>query len=92
MAIANECGTDTTVETVTILPSDLVAFFSVDTTVGCAPFTVDFQQFLLVELHQVGILMMEISQCLLSNPYIYRLENLAVSNVVIMIQPIKLSE
>ena len=45
MAVTNECGTDTTVETVTILPSDLVAFFSVDTTVGCAPFTLDFEQF-----------------------------------------------
>ena len=45
MAVTNECGTDTAVETVTILPSSLVAFFSVDTTVGCAPFTVDFQQF-----------------------------------------------
>ena len=45
MAVTNECGTDTTSETVTILPSSLVAFFSVDTTVGCAPFTIDFQQF-----------------------------------------------
>jgi len=45
MAVTNECGTDTTTETVTILPSSLVAFFSVDTTVGCAPFSVDFEQF-----------------------------------------------
>ena len=36
---------DTSQSTVTILPSSLVAFFTVDTTVGCAPFTVDFQQF-----------------------------------------------
>ena len=47
MAVTNECGTDTTFETVTILPSGLVAFFSVDTTVGCMPFTLDFEQFLL---------------------------------------------
>ena len=45
MAVTNECGTDTTFETVTILPSGLVAFFSVDTTVGCMPFTLDFEQF-----------------------------------------------
>ena len=45
MAVTNECGTDTTIETVTILPSGLVAFFSVDTTVGCLPFTLDFEQF-----------------------------------------------
>ena len=45
MSVTNECGTDTTIETVTIAPSNLVAFFSVDTTVGCAPFTVDFNQF-----------------------------------------------
>ena len=45
MAVTNECGTDTAVETVTILPSGLVAFFSVDTTVGCMPFTLDFEQF-----------------------------------------------
>ena len=45
MSVTNECGTDTTTETVTIAPSNLVAFFSVDTTVGCVPFTVDFNQF-----------------------------------------------
>ena len=45
MSVTNECGTDTTTETVTIAPSNLVAFFSVDTTVGCIPFTVDFNQF-----------------------------------------------
>ena len=45
MAVTNECGTDTTIETVTILPSGLAAFFSVDTTVGCMPFTLDFDQF-----------------------------------------------
>lgn len=45
MSVTNECGTDTTTEIVTIAPSNLVAFFSVDTTVGCAPFTVDFNQF-----------------------------------------------
>ena len=45
MAVSNECGTDTSYENLTILPSNLVAFFSVDTTVGCAPFTVDFTQF-----------------------------------------------
>ena len=45
MAVTNECGTDTTTETVTILPSGLVAFFSVDTTIGCLPFTLDFEQF-----------------------------------------------
>lgn len=45
MAVTNECGTDTTIETVTILPSGLVAFFSVDTTVGCLPFTLNFDQF-----------------------------------------------
>ncbi len=44
MAVTNECGTDTSQTTVTILPSSLVAFFTVDTTVGCVPFTVDFQQ------------------------------------------------
>ena len=45
MSVTNECGTDTTTETVTIAPSNLVAFFSVDTTVGCVPFTLDFNQF-----------------------------------------------
>ena len=44
MAVTNECGTDTSQTTVTILPSSLVAFFTVDTTFGCVPFTVDFQQ------------------------------------------------
>ena len=45
MSVTNECGTDTTTETVTIAPSNLVAFFSVDTTIGCAPFTIAFNQF-----------------------------------------------
>tara|TARA_B100001287_G_scaffold39143_1_gene28342 strand:+ start:123 stop:3935 length:3813 start_codon:yes stop_codon:yes gene_type:complete len=45
MAVSNECGTDTSFENLTILPSSLVAFFSVDTTIGCVPFEVDFTQF-----------------------------------------------
>ena len=45
MAVTNECGTDTSQANLTILPSNLIAFFSVDTTVGCVPFEVDFTQF-----------------------------------------------
>ena len=45
MAVTNECGTDTSQQNITIQPSNLLAFFTVDTTAGCEPFTVDFQQF-----------------------------------------------
>ena len=45
MAVTNECGTDTSQQNITIQPSSLLAFFTVDTTAGCEPFTVDFQQF-----------------------------------------------
>ena len=48
LRVTNECGSDSTTKLITITPSTLVAFFSTDTTVGCTPLTVNFQQFTVV--------------------------------------------
>ena len=45
MLIANnECGSDTLVEQVTVYPPNVAAFISVDTSMGCQPFTVPFTE------------------------------------------------
>jgi PKD repeat protein len=41
----NECGSDTTRRTITVLPDNVRAFFSVEDQVGCDPFDVQFRNF-----------------------------------------------
>ena len=38
----NECGSDTLIQQILVKPDSIRAFFSVDETVGCEPFTVSF--------------------------------------------------
>jgi len=38
----NECGSDTTIQNIVVQPDIIRAFFSVDSQVGCSPFTVQF--------------------------------------------------
>ncbi|MEO0896273.1 MAG: PKD domain-containing protein [Bacteroidota bacterium] len=45
MVAANECGRDTAYQQITVLPSNLDAFFNTSVTQGCAPLTVDFTSF-----------------------------------------------
>jgi PKD repeat protein len=39
----NRCGRDTAIDSVTVFPNTIDAIFQVDTTLGCQPLTVDFQ-------------------------------------------------
>jgi PKD repeat protein len=41
----NECGIDTARRTITVLPNNVRAFFSVEDQVGCEPFDVQFRNF-----------------------------------------------
>ncbi|MCX8210473.1 MAG: PKD domain-containing protein, partial [Lewinella sp.] len=41
----NECGIDTARRTITVLPDNVRAFFSVEDQVGCEPFDVQFRNF-----------------------------------------------
>jgi len=45
LAVANECGVDTSYHTITVLPNTVNAFFNTDVTTGCVPLTVNFTQF-----------------------------------------------
>lgn len=45
LIVANECGADTAVHTITVLPNQVTAFFNTDAPSGCAPHTVNFTQF-----------------------------------------------
>ena len=45
LAVANECGVDTTYHSITVLPNQVTAFFNVDAPSGCVPHTVNFTQF-----------------------------------------------
>ena len=42
----NECGTDTFVQEITVLPNNLNAFFSIGNTFGCTPFAVEITDFI----------------------------------------------
>ena len=41
----NECDSDTSFATITVYPDQVTGFFTVDTTSGCLPLTVSFQNF-----------------------------------------------
>jgi PKD repeat protein len=45
LILQNECGADTTTQTITVLPNIVNAFFNTSITSGCAPLIVDFTQF-----------------------------------------------
>lgn len=47
LVVTNECGTDTSYHTVTVVPNAVNAFFNTNVTQGCEPLTVDFTQFTL---------------------------------------------
>ena len=42
---SNTCGSDTTQQTITVLPNDVTAFFNTAPVAGCAPLTVEFTQY-----------------------------------------------
>ncbi|MFZ4402378.1 MAG: PKD domain-containing protein, partial [Bacteroidales bacterium] len=41
----NECGSDTTIKYITVLPKSITAFFNTDTLKGCAPLTVNYTSY-----------------------------------------------
>ena len=41
----NECGSDTSYHTITVLPNQVYAFFNTNLTSGCVPLDVDFTQY-----------------------------------------------
>lgn len=45
LAATNACGSDTASYSITVLPNTITAFFNTDTTIGCAPLTVNFTQY-----------------------------------------------
>jgi len=45
LTVTNECGSDVSSHTITVLPNTVNAFFNTSITSGCAPLTVDFTQF-----------------------------------------------
>jgi len=45
LVATNNCGTDTLTEEITVFPPDVDAFLSIDTTRGCQPLTVNFENF-----------------------------------------------
>jgi large repetitive protein len=45
LAVANECGVDTAVHTITVLPNSVTAFFNMNDPDGCVPHQVNFTQF-----------------------------------------------
>ncbi|WNJ16679.1 PKD domain-containing protein [Pontibacter sp. G13] len=42
LVATNSCGSDTGVQTITVFPNTVDAFFNTDTTIGCRPLTVQF--------------------------------------------------
>jgi large repetitive protein len=45
LTVSNECGSNTSEHTITVLPNQVNAFFNTPNTSGCAPYTVTFTQF-----------------------------------------------